>query len=600
MIFDRENNKDINEPKNNYDFFERIGHPELNKELTPSSPWAYFTIEFYGEGIMGSGGLGILAADTFEAIKKLNIPFVFITPFYPLQRKRVLKNFIQDTEFVDISPQKQGFKKIDNLNIEIQTLIDGKVVPTSFDVFQKEFNKVRLLTFSEPNFGYLYQDENNSDHRLYQEVALGFGGAQILEKLNINPRVLQINESAAVFGALYFLDKFMSQTNDFNRAIEKVKKITIYTNHTLVPAAEPVFSLDQFKRFVFPNISSSEVKDWLMSLFQNGFIRLSQIAIELSSKRNGVSIRHSQEASRFYYLDGKPVEFSPVTNGISIERWIDPKLFDYYKENGILDDFGELASDFVSKIDNLDKQRLLKLKDENRQRLRETLKKYNNQYGEPINIPSESLIFVWKRRITAYKRPELVFGNVDMLAEILEKNNAYFIMTGEVHPKDEYMKNQLSKILKLIDENPILRRRVYFISNYNPEIAKALSLGADISLNTPTVRNEKGEKISTEACGTSWAKDILGNTILISVSDGGVADWEILHPTDDNKPFLEISGTNQNEELNSLYENMKKAVSICESKDGWSDHIKRQLKAYFPIISDTRMIRDYLNFYFYN
>ncbi|MEK6554104.1 MAG: pitrilysin family protein, partial [Bdellovibrionota bacterium] len=46
------------------------------------------------------------------------------------------------------------------------------------------------------------------------------------------------------------------------------------------------------------------------------------------------------------------------------------------------------------------------------------------------------------------------------------------------------------------------------------ELSRALAQGADASLNTPRVRNEQSERISTEASGTSGMKDALGNTLL--------------------------------------------------------------------------------------
>jgi len=583
------------EPK---DFFEAIGRQDIRDKLTIQNPWVYLTMELYGEGLQGGGGLGILAGDTFETFKKLNIPSVFITPFYPKRRKRFFNGFKQETEFIDANPQEAGFEPFD-FDIKIKTIFNGVPTETKLKAYKKDLGNSKIFTLTEENFGYLYQGENGSDHRLYQEVVLGFGCFYLLKRLGIKPSVLQLNESPTVFGALAYLDDLITRGFNLEEAIAEVKKRTIYTNHTLVQAAEASFSQDQFEKYVFTNILNQEVKNWILELFENGFIKLSSLAMALSSKRNGVSLIHAQEANKnFKGPKGENPEFIGLTNGISIERWMTEELLNYYRNIGILGSFDLIAEDFQDKIENLDENFLNEIKNKNRRNLRKKLKETQNQYGELINIPEDAHIFVWKRRIAGYKRPGLIFKNPEKLAQVLESSNSYLIMAGETHPNDEPMKQELERILKIVDSNEILRKRVHFLSNYNEEIARYLSEGADVSINTPRIKDENGRRISTEACGTSWEKDVINNTLLISVSDGGVADWEILNPNNPDKPFLEIKGENEDEEANSLYDQMSKSIQILSIPKEKIIQIKKQLKAYLPIISDSRMARDYLGFGF--
>ena len=97
--------------------------------------------------------------------------------------------------------------------------------------------------------------------------------------------------------------------------------------------------------------------------------------------------------------------------------------------------------------------------------------------------------------------------------------------------------------------------------------------------------------IGLEACGTSWEKDIANLKLLISTSDGGVADI---------KPIacLEVSGVSLEDETTSLYANMRRAAQIIANDELLTQHIHRQLTAYLPIISGARMLKDYLKFLF--
>src|SRR3989344_308443 len=135
-------------------FFERIGRPELKEHLTPQTPWAYFTMELYGSGIRGGGGLGILAADTLEVKKKAQIPSVFITPFYTKERHQVFKGFEQRINLVSVKPERRGFKPA-GWSVTVREIVDGKPDSTELQVYQKQEGSATLLTVTEKNFGAL-------------------------------------------------------------------------------------------------------------------------------------------------------------------------------------------------------------------------------------------------------------------------------------------------------------------------------------------------------------------------------------------------------------------------------------------------------------
>jgi starch phosphorylase len=145
------------------------------------------------------------------------------------------------------------------------------------------------------------------------------------------------------------------------------------------------------------------------------------------------------------------------------------------------------------------------------------------------------------------------------------------------------MTAQLDRLLKLIDSDPILKKRVHYYADYDEKLARALSVGSNIAINTPIV--------GLEACGTSWMKDIANLSILISTHDGGVADA----PSDS---YLSITGTNEAEEVDSLYARMDEAAAAWSSDFDLEYIISTQLKNYLPVISGTRMLKDYLEYLF--
>ena len=86
-------------------------------------------------------------------------------------------------------------------------------------------------------------------------------------------------------------------------------------------------------------------------------------------------------------------------------------------------------------------------------------------------------------------------------------------------------------------------------------------------------------------------KDIINLGILVSTHDGGVADC----PSDS---YLSISGTNELEEVKSLYSRMEEAAAAWENDFDLEYIIKNELKNFLPVISGTRMLKDYLHYLF--
>ncbi|MDP2585316.1 MAG: alpha-glucan family phosphorylase [Candidatus Levybacteria bacterium] len=582
-------------------FFEHIRRPDLKEVITPLEPWSYWTAEIYGEGIKGQGGLGMLASDTVEVAAKLGIPLVYVTNFYRKERSYRVNNFDQKVIVKNVNPEERGFADT-GIDVFVSTICDSNV---KIDVYAKEKGSVTGVCVTEPNIGELYEGENYSDRRLYQNIVLGFGGYKALKALGLKPSMnQQLNEAPTVFSALARLDDYLSEVTDFSKALSDVRSKTIYTNHSNVLAAEPVFNLPQFEHFVMPNIRNEELRNWLRKKIEakGGWIKLSTLAIELSGKKNGVSKAHAKDACKLYKdCDGQDVKFEAVTNGIAVDRWGDKELLDVYRKNDIIDSFDLPTLNFETKQKLVNNEVIRGIHSRGKERLRACLKQREDQYGMPADIPENAKIYDWSRRLAEYKRPGMLLEKPKLLAKILERRNIHLVFAGNAHPTDIAMAWELTRMLKIIDENEILKKRVHFIQNYDEELGKALSQGADVTINTPRVMDGDGNAISTEACGTGWMKRVLNNVILISTSDGGVADSELKAQeegrTDFAPSYLQITGKNYTEEVNSLYINLWKSSLICDNKAmiSWGDFVKKQMAAYLPTISGARMERDYIN-----
>ena len=493
------------------EFYTAIQRSHLTKALSEERPYTYWTIELYDQknGIRGGGGLGVLAADTRRVAEEMNVPFVLLTPFYPSELHQKMEEGRSFDESRKVDYKSFGFELVDSVNIKC----NGQIC--KLDVVEKAFKSTRILAITEPNFGELYSGDSCGDHRLYQEVALGFGGYQALKLVGLRSAIMQLNEVATFFAALARLDELAANGMDFYEAVVYTRKHTLYTNHTLVQAAEASFSFEQFERFVFPNLKSRAVKKWLKDKFEEGRIRLSSVTIEIAELRSGVSKLHARVAN-YRDLSGEKVKFKAITNGIDVPYWVLPDAVRFYKDSEILDKFCLPTEVFRSQIEKIEAGQIREIKRRGREVMNEVLARRPDQNGRVLRFEPGEIVFDFKRRFVDYKRPWLPFTDLERLHEILESHRASYILTGRVHQGDTRMMGRLNEVLEKIKSDDYLREHVHYIPDYDEELARALSVGSNVSVNVPIV--------GLEACGTSWEKDVGNMCLLVSTHDGGVAD----------------------------------------------------------------------------
>ena len=559
-------------------FNDAIERKALTKKISEERPYTYWTIELYDQqnGIRGGGGLGILAADTRRVAENMGVPFALITPFYPYETHQVIENGKLVDKHLPVDYKKFGFKRIDQVFVKCC----GNLC--ALDVVEKAFRSTRIIGITEPNFGELYQGLSGSDHRLYQEVSLGFGGYAALKLLGLKPAIMQLNEVATFFAALARLDELAGNGMDFYEAMVYTRKHTLYTNHTLVQAAEAEFSYEQFERFVFPNLKSLAVKKWLSNNFTDGKIKLSSVTIEIAEMRSGVSKLHARVAN-YHDLAGNKVKFKAITNGVDLKFWTLPRLLEFYQNNGILDPTLLPTADYTEKLEILSSEIIRKIKLLGRQEMNRILKKYPDYHGQILEFKDDDLIYDFRRRLVDYKRPDMPFRDPKRFRQVLEKHNAYYILAGRVHSGDKTMSDKLQMIFDTIEHDDYLKGHVFYLPDYNEELAYALSVGSNVTINIPIV--------GLEACGTSWMKDASNLNLLISTHDGGVADGPM-------SAYLNVSGENELEELDAVYNQMENAAQIWENDFDLEYTTRRTLGAFLPVISGTRMMHDYLDYLF--
>ncbi|RMA97701.1 alpha-glucan family phosphorylase [Hydrogenothermus marinus] len=590
-------------------------------------PIAYFCAEFglHHTIPIYSGGLGILAGDILKESSDMNIPIVGIGFMYPHGYvKQVIgsdgwQHGTKEELQKDLAPIERVLDKNGNHFIIQVPFIDPPVYAAIWKVNVGKVSLYLLDTDIEQNDPWdreisyrLYTPD--LQQRLRQQIVLGIGGYKVLKELGIEYSILHLNEGHPAFAIFERIRNFVEDENlTLDEAIEKVKRSSIFTTHTPLQAATDVYSFDMMSKYFqdyWQHLGMT--KEQFLSFGINpddpsGF-NMTVFALRMCNYRNAVSKKHCETTKKiwkhvFEKENEKDVPVDYVTNGVHIPTWLDEELYDIYEE--ILGDRWLILQDnpdIWEKILDIDDKKLWEIKYKNKVRMinfirEKARKKWANEEADPSVIIAEGvmldpdiLTIGFARRMTSYKRPDLILYDLERLEKIInnESKPVQIIFAGKAHPADIPGKKIIQKIFK-IAQDPKFKGRIVFIEDYGKLVARYLVKGVDLWLNTP--------KPPLEACGTSGMKASMNGVLHLSSNDGwwvegynGKNGWVFgQEPADDSKDAEELYNLLENEVIPLYYDRNSDGIPYK-----WIRKMKEAMISVSPRFSARRMMKDYL------
>jgi starch phosphorylase len=544
---------------------------------------AYFSMEIgIDEHIPTySGGLGILAGDTLKSCADLNVPIVGMTLvsekgyFYQeldLEGNQIeLPNNFTINDFLRLLPSKTSVK-IEGRTVNVRIWYcpvqgtSGFIVP----VFFLDTNLPENSDYDREITKYLYGGDTR--YRLAQEIVLGVGGVRALESLGYRTiDKYHMNEGHAALGTLELYDQF--------KDVEKVREQCVFTTHTPVAAGHDQFDLPLAKSMIGDLLPDSLLHEFT---FENR-LNMTRLALFFSHYVNGVAKKHG-EVSRMMF-PGYAID--SITNGVHTPTWVcEPfqMLFDRYLPGWRSDPYilrGALG---------IDKNDIWNAHIEAKKKLIDFV---NNRYNVGMNYDHFTIGFA--RRQTAYKRPELLISDAQRLMNIAEKTGPIqIIYSGKAHPKDVSGKDSIRMIFKAM-KSISGKVKMAYIHNYDMAIAKLMTAGVDVWLNTP--------RRPQEASGTSGMKAAHNGVPQLSTLDGWWVEGRI-----ENITGWAIGTRKSNEresddesDRNDLYNKLETLIipKFYNDRDNWIRTMRSCIAINASFFNTNRMIEQYvLNAYF--
>jgi glycogen phosphorylase len=547
---------------------------------------AYFSMEIamHNDIPTYSGGLGVLAGDTLRSAADLEVPLIGVTL---VSRQGYFRQEIdsQGRQIEHPDPwQAESWTK--PLDAKVAVVIEDRTVWIGgwLFVLQGPMNGRQPVLLLDTNL-----DENSSadraltdtlygdgqEYRLKQEIVLGIGGIRMLQALGFEIREYHLNEGHSALMAVELLRRYAYPKQSLRPGesaydIPRVRDVCNFTTHTPVQSGHDQFPYDLVRRILGEPIALETLKH----LAGGDALNMTRLALNLSEYVNGVAKRHAEVSRKMF----PHYRVHAVTNGVHPFTWTAESFAKIY--NQYLPGWSHEPELLVRADCCIPDDAVWSAHVEAKTRL---IEKVRTLCGETLN--PEIPILGFARRMTAYKRPDLLFADVGRLKAIAGRRPFQIVLSGKAHPRDEPGKRLIEQLHAHIKELRGLIPMAY-LPDYDMDVALSMVSGVDVWLNTP-LRPQ-------EASGTSGMKASFNAVPNLSVLDGwwiegcieGVTGWAI---GDDGE------WSSGMDEAQSLYHKLEDVILplYYQDRPGWITVMKGAVSKNASFFNSHRMMRRY-------
>jgi starch phosphorylase len=545
---------------------------------------AYFSMEIALDERMPTyaGGLGVLAGDVLRTAADLALPMVAVTL---ASRQGHFRQLIDAQGRQSETPDPWDPAHLARqLPAGVAVEIEGRQVWVSGWLYELagrggRSQPVLLLDTDLPINGpadreitsYLYGGD--ARYRLKQEIVLGVGGVRMLDALGFTVMRYHMNEGHSALLGLELLRRHripahLLRAGESPYDLPRVRNLCCFTTHTPVEAGQDRFEYDLVREVAGMPVDHALVPQ----LAGTDRLNMTRLALNLSEYVNGVAERHAEVANEMF--PGYTVH--AITNGVHPFTWTAEPfrlLYDQYLPGWCH------QPEILGRADHrLSPAETWAAHERCRQALADEIRR---RTGVSLDPARPTIGF--GRRFTAYKRPGLLFADLQRLRSISRARPFQVVMAGKAHPADEEGKRLIAEahrhMAELREDIPIV-----YLANYDMSLAQLLVAGVDVWLNTPLP--------PLEASGTSGMKAAFNGVPSLSVLDGwwiegcldGVTGWSIGALRSDPAGHAA-----------ALYERLERDVLPLwhTNRDGWAEVMLDAIAKNAAQFSSHRMMRRY-------
>jgi starch phosphorylase len=337
----------------------------------------------------------------------------------------------------------------------------------------------------------------------------------MLQALGFDIDTYHLNEGHAALLAADLLRRYLRSPAEVTSGecvydVPRVRELCVFTTHTPVEAGHDRFSYELVNQI----LGNFMEVDQLKLLGGNDGFNMTQLALKLSGYVNGVADRHAQTTAKLF----PGYHIRAISNGVHVPTWAAPSFARLYQSH-----FPNWAHEpeVLVRADQLEDIAVWNAHIEAKGALLEFVRKVAG-----VEMSVDTPIIGFARRMTGYKRPDLLFTDLDRLVAAYRRHPFQIVLSGIAHPQDSQGKQLIEAIhghiKRLANVIPVA-----YLPNYNMVTARYMISGADLWLNTPLP--------PLEASGTSGMKAAINGVLNLGILDGwwleacieGATGWSI-------------------------------------------------------------------------
>jgi starch phosphorylase len=496
-----------------------------------------------------SGGLGILAGDTLRSAADMGLPMAGITL---LHRKGYFEQHLDAAgNQSETASTWNPADVLQPLDARVWLALEGKQiclrawqyaikgctghrVPVYFLDAAVPENPPDVQSLTDRLYG------GDEHYRLCQEAILGLGGVAMLHALGHHHLMTyHMNEGHPTLLVLALLEEHVAGRPLAAASVEDlafVRRKCVFTTHTPVPAGHDQFPKDMVLRVLGADRTAALEKTGCLSA---NVLNMTNLGLHCAHYINGVAMQHG-EVSRGMFPD---YSVRAITNGVHAATWASPPFQSLYDRHIPEWRRDNLYFRYAIGIP------LNEIRDAHTKAKHALLDEVARNNG--VRLDPNALTIGFARRATAYKRPDLLFSDLERLKSIARTvGPLQLVYAGKAHPQDEPGKEQIRRVFRAMAALKDAIPAVY-VENYDMRWALWMTSGVDLWLNTP--------QRPYEASGTSGMKAALNGVPSLSVPDGWWLEGHVEGATGWDIGREEIPETSA-DEIESLYHKLETII----------------------------------------
>jgi glycogen phosphorylase len=594
---------------------------------------AYFSPEFAFHSSLPiyAGGLGILAGDTCKEASDCGLPLVGVGFMYPQGyfHQHISNEGWQQETYRQLNFDEAPINSC-ALSQECRGLIEVPMGDKAIylHIWQVRIGRINVNLLDTNVEDNSPQDRQLSarlytadqDQRIQQEIVLGVGGVRALRALGIEPVIWHANEGHSAFMMLERVREEVGKGIPFAEASKRIAANTVFTTHTPVAAGTDIFPVQLVDKYFY--------NYWkLLGIERETFLGLGQksdtgdqtfnmtvLGLKMADHRTGVSQLHGKVARKMWNnlwpgVKEEAVPIIHITNGVHVPSWVAPEAVDLYQKFlGPIWVKRHYDTEIMTYLKDIPDNELWEMRKILRRQLIHSIQERAQErwaigtgmapqvLGMGALLDAGVLTICFARRFAEYKRPTLIFQDIERLKKIVTNRDrpVQIIFAGKSHPADYPSKDLLHQVYSMATD-PGFQGRIAFAEDYDMDLAHYLVQGADIWLNNPCSL--------MEACGTSGMKASLNGTLNLSIRDGwwyegynGLNGWAISIESG------KLAGEQNKDDAESIYRLLEnKIVPLFYDRDtndvprGWISVVKEAICSIMPAFCTRRMVKDYID-----